>query len=76
MQSPTQSQQVTDALKIAAAIADTIKELGSIPSGHLYAQLMGRMSLETYDRIIAVLTNAKLVRLESSHMLVWIGGGR
>lgn len=59
--------------KVAVAIADTIKELGAVPSGHLYAQLMGRMSLETYTGIINILKNSALIREDYSHMLTWTG---
>jgi len=45
---------------IVEAILEAIKEAGTagIPSGHLYAILCGRMNLDTYNGIIAMLTNA------------------
>jgi hypothetical protein len=58
------------------AVAEAIEGLGRVPSGHLYAQLMGHMSLETYEKIIGVLIGAKMVRKETSHELVWIGPSR
>jgi hypothetical protein len=54
------------------AVAEAIRELGSVPSGHLYAQLMDKMSLETYTAVIQVLKNTKLVE-EKNHLLTWIG---
>lgn len=59
-------------IEILKAVADAIRELGEIPSGHLYAQLMGHMSLELYQKIIGALVAAKLVE-EQNHLLRWIG---
>jgi len=42
------------AMQIVLAVSETIRDLGRVPSGHLYAQLMGRMSLETYNLIIDI----------------------
>jgi hypothetical protein len=63
---------VLAALKIAAAIAETIREVGEVPSGTLYAQLCDRMSLEAYEGFIRALKAAGLVS-ESAHLLTWTG---
>lgn len=60
------------ALAFTMAVAETIRELGEVPSGHLYARLMDRLSLASYDAIITSLKNAKLVE-EKSHVLRWVG---
>jgi hypothetical protein len=60
-------------LRVAMIVAETIRELGEVPSGHLYAQLMGHMSLECYESIILGLTGAKLVKRDGSHLLRWVG---
>jgi hypothetical protein len=60
------------ALEIVLVVGDAIKELGSVPSGHLYAQLMGRMSLDSYNKIIGMLKNAKVIK-EEGHLLTYIG---
>lgn len=60
------------AVAMTAAVAETIKTLGSVPSGHLYAQLMDRMSLETFESLIGILKRAKLVE-ENNHLLTWVG---
>lgn len=52
----------------AKAIYETILELGGIPSGHLYAQLMGKMTLDQYNDIIGLLKDSALVS-ESGHYL-------
>ncbi len=44
-----------------------------VPSGHLYAQVMGKLDLETYNGCMASLKNAQLVEEDASHMLRWIG---
>lgn len=60
------------ALGIVLAIGETIKELGSVPNGHLYAQLMGKMSLDTYNKVIALLVKTGAVKNEN-HLLTWVG---
>jgi len=53
------------------AVRDAIKELGEVPSGHLYAQLMGHMSLDTYNQIISLLKKSGKVT-ESGNLLRWV----
>ena len=60
------------AAAILLAIGDVIKELGEVPSGHLYARLMGHMSLDSYNKCIAALKDAGLVT-ESNYVLRWVG---
>ena len=73
MNSSTDHKQIAAAAGIAAAIAEAIREMGSVPSGHLYAHLMSQMSLESYEAILALLIRSGVVRRESSHLLVWTG---
>lgn len=76
----TTKEQTLAALNIITSVADCIREitisnengLGGVPSGHLYTRLMEHMNLETYNRIIGMLKQAKVVE-ERSHLLVWIG---
>lgn len=60
------------AVKICHAVADAIRELGRVPNGHLYANLMSRMSLETYTKIIDILKGAGLIE-ERANELIWKG---
>ena len=66
------AEQVTAGIRMAAAVGEAIRDLGSVPSGHLYARLMGRMSLETYNKLITILKQANLVE-ENNHLLTWVG---
>ncbi len=61
------------ALKMATALAEAIRDLGSVPSGHLYAHVMGHMSLETYEALIDTLIAADLIEQDCSHLLTWKG---
>lgn len=65
----TQAQALVIAVR---AIAEAIQSLGQIPSGHLYAQVMGKMNLENYQYIIDILKQAGRVTEDSSHMLKWV----
>ena len=61
------------AVRVAHAVAETIRELGQVPSGHLYARLMGVMELHQYEQVIGLLVDARLVERDRSHLLRWIG---
>ena len=60
-------------IEACKAVADAIKELKQVPSGHLYAHLMGKLSLGQYEYIIGILIGAKLVKRDPSHLLHWVG---
>lgn len=66
-------QQINTAIETISAIGRIIRDTKRIPSGHLYAQLMGVLSLEKYESIIAILVKGQLIKVES-HELIWIGG--
>jgi hypothetical protein len=68
----TPSAEIAATLQIVKAVADTIRDLGSVPSGHLYAQLMSSLTLEQYQRVIDLLKRAGLVK-EVHYELTWIG---
>ena len=65
-------EQIRAAIEIVRLLADTIRQLKRVPSGELYAHVMGSMDLATYERVIQTLKNTGLVA-ESSHMLEWRG---
>ena len=66
------TEQAYKLIQFMGAIASLIKEVKSIPSGHLYAQLMGKMSLDQYNDLIATLQNAGLVSLKND-LLTYTG---
>lgn len=71
---PTQNQ-VKAAMLATIAVAEAIRELGRVPSGHLYAQVCSKLDLAGYEAIIRTLINAGIVK-QQQHELIWIGGGR
>ena len=48
----SKTSEALAAVRVAHAIAESIRELGEIPSGHLYARLMGIMDLRQYEQVI------------------------
>lgn len=65
-------EQKTKVQALILAIADTIKELSPIPSGHLYAALLGtQMTLDTYQQIISALEQAGKIKV-TNHLITWI----
>ena len=65
-------QQISAAIQSVAAIAEAIRQLGSVPSGVLYAQVCGHMTIDQYNQIIALVKRAGLIA-ESNHVLRWVG---
>lgn len=60
-------------IRIFTALAEAIKELKSVPSGHLYAHLMGKVDLHTYNSIIGKLQSIGLVTMGTTQVITWIG---
>lgn len=63
-----------DKTKIAIilyTIADSLRELKEAPSGHVYATLMGMLTLDQYNGMIDNLIRLGLVEREPSHLLRW-----
>lgn len=66
------NEQIQAAITAVSEIGRVIREVKRIPSGHLYAQLMGVMSLEKYEMVINLLKKTGLVT-EQSNELIWVG---
>ena len=65
-------EQIEVAIAATAAVAEAIRELKSVPSGELYARLMGTLSIESYTAILGAIKRAGLIA-ESGGLLTWIG---
>lgn len=63
------------AVQVVATIGEAIKSAGAdgVPSGHVYAVVMGLMSHQTYNAVIATLIVERLIHEDSFHVLRWIG---
>lgn len=57
---------------IIDTVAEAVKELGSVPSGHLYAALTGVLNLTEYNMILAILQARGDVQLHG-HVISWVG---
>jgi hypothetical protein len=68
-----EEQKMKAAVEIMKAVASAIKGLGTIPSGHLYAQLMGRMSLDSYEKMLSALQRMGIVSIDGNHLVTYIG---
>ena len=64
--------QVKALLATIQALAEAIRELKEVPSGHLYAQVMGKLSLENYQYCVGILKQAGKVTEDNSNLLSWI----
>ncbi len=61
------------AVGVLVALSETIRELGQVPSGTLYARVMGYLTLEQYQSIIETLKRTGLVVEDQSYLLRWVG---
>ena len=57
-------------MQILQAVAEAIRGLGRVPSGELYASIMGTLDIQTYERIIAILKGSGVIR-EENYELIW-----
>lgn len=67
------TSQAIAAVRVAHAVAEAIRDLREVPSGHLYARLMVVMTLHQYEQVIDLLIDARLVERAPYHLLRWIG---
>ena len=67
------TEEISAGLKTIQAIAGAIRELGEVPSGTLYANIMGRLTLEEYAKIIGILKNAGIAEETPASLLRWLG---
>lgn len=65
-------RQLVAYIETCRIIGQMIKAKGSVPSGVLYADVMGSLSLENYQCVISALETAKVIKVEA-HLLTWIG---
>ena len=49
-----------------------VRELGSIPKGHLYASVMSLMSKREFDCLLTCMKSTGFVK-DSNHVLTWTG---
>ena len=70
-----QRAQIRSVVATTMALSEAIRELGSVPAGHLYAQVMSFVDLPTFDGLIGVLVESGLVARDG-HLLVWKGTGQ
>jgi len=64
-------KQAAAALKVVLTVGEAIRDLKRVPSGHLYARLMGHLSLNEYTTIIEMLKASGCIR-EERHELIWV----
>jgi hypothetical protein len=70
---PTKAE-LNAGMQILIAVGQAIRELKTVPAGPLYARLMGKMDLEQFDAMIAILVKQGLVERTSDHQIKWIAG--
>ena len=65
-------EQLRAGIDALLALCEAIRSLGSVPSGVLYAHVMGVMSIDANASAVATMKGAGLVA-EEGHVLRWTG---
>ena len=65
-------EELNGGLQAIFAVAEAIREAGEIPSGTLYAMLIGKMNFQAYEKMLAILKNAGLISV-NAHLIRWTG---
>ena len=66
------TEQQKKALLILMAVSDTVREMGEVPSGHIYAALTGKVDFQGFQGVIRTLKGAGLIK-QNGDLLVWTG---
>lgn len=63
--------QLLAAIEVMNTIVEIVQSTGNngCPSGHIYAALMGTMSIDTYERMINLLVEAGKIKRGPMHLL-------
>jgi hypothetical protein len=64
--------QLESAFQALKALAEIIRHAGEVPSGELYARLMGKVTLDDYTRLVGTLKRTGLVTETPGHLLRWV----
>lgn len=62
--------EITSGLNVLRALAETVKELGEVPNGHLYATVMSLMDIHQYNKAIDLLVRSTVI-LKQGDLLKW-----
>ena len=65
--------QLRAGLALTLAVCESIREAREIPSGTLYASLMGKVDFEGYQKLLRILTGAGIIEVIPSHLIRWTG---
>lgn len=70
----TAKAQASALLALTQAVAEAVRAAGpqGIPSGHVYAAVMGSVGLDAYQSLVKLLKGARLIE-ERNHLLTWVG---
>ena len=65
-------EQAEKLVNFMIEIAKAIRDTAGIPNGHLYAQVMGKMSFDQYQDMIETMKRMGLIK-EENHLLTYAG---
>lgn len=72
MTRPLTRDDIRNAIELVAAVGICIKDLKQVPSGELYSQICGKVTIENYNLILDRLKSAQLIQVQN-HLITWIG---
>ena len=66
--------QIANALMLCKELGYAIHQAKEIPAGTLYAAVMGKVDLHTFNACLSTLAKTGLIKVEASHLIRWTGG--
>lgn len=70
---PTNQDKATVSIAQVVAIAEVIRELSEVPSGHLYARVSDKLDFSQYEQVIGILKRVGFIKETKGHLLRWTG---
>ena len=68
-----EQKEIAAAINVLKILSETIRELGRVPNGELWAGCMSKLSFNDYTQAINIIKGAGIVK-EENNVLIWIGG--
>jgi len=66
------SNQQRAALGVVLALGEAIRDLSPVPSGHVFGNVIGQMSLVDFNAAIGALKSAGLIKEDPRNVLTWV----
>lgn len=60
---------------VVGAILETVSEVGEVPSGTMYAAMIGKVELADFEELLGICKSVGLVKVSQSHLVTLTAKG-